>query len=637
MKKARDRFERILRSCRERIQDEVSSLISKPLELGEPQFQLLSKEDLFAELGGKQVLVRIRLEGEIAGEGCLLVGVKDAIYIGGALIMLPDGELDAMVASQEYSEELQDSFGEVANIVCGAATLTFEEQYPKNVRLVRMEQEVITPIKVDIASDQPIADGSYYLATSSVQLDGRPLDVLHLVLPALPFGLVEKTAEASVEEAEEDAAPAAATPGAAASRPASASVVETAETANAPSQSAAQGAAEPVAAPEPPAGEVEQGATPAAATPGPAKKRDPARQQRLVDSILKSSLERMCDEVGALVGGVLELEPIENQAVTKEDFLDQAGGKQIMTRMDLRGDREGECLLFVDIKTAVYLGGALIMLPESELEETARREEFGDDANDAYGEVGNIIAGALSSSFEEQYRVKVGFVKTTVEPVVPSKIDPDSDAVFVNRGYYLCLAKLVFNGRDMGRMQLLIPLSALDLDELLVVETTDATVADTVEKPAGAAATAGVRSSAARGAAQGADAPVGRLHAQSGGDDILLFTDDDAEAGRIANILEEGGRGCRILHFKDPVASVLSARTRMVFVIMREVNEQGFGMAIKVSSTGLRVPLVAAGPAWTRTLVLKAVKYGAHDILITPASADDVREKLETNLEGVVA
>ena len=70
----------------------------------------------------------------------------------------------------------------------------------------------------------------------------------------------------------------------------------------------------------------------------------------------------------------------------------------------------------------------------------------------------------------------------------------------------------------------------------------------------------------------------------------------------------------------------------MIFLVMQEVSEQGFGVAIKISSAGISVPLVAAGPAWTRTLVLKAVKYGACDILITPSSPTDVRDKTETNL-----
>jgi DNA-binding NtrC family response regulator len=97
-------------------------------------------------------------------------------------------------------------------------------------------------------------------------------------------------------------------------------------------------------------------------------------------------------------------------------------------------------------------------------------------------------------------------------------------------------------------------------------------------------------------------------------------------------MLEALGYVSRILHFKESVNSLLTSRIQLVFLVMREVSEQGFGVAIKISSSGFSVPLVAAGPAWTRTMVLKAVKYGACDILVTPSTVEDVREKLATNL-----
>ena len=178
------------------MQDEVSALIGKPFKLGEAQFHQVSKEALFADFGGKQVLAHLRLDGDIQGNGCVVVGVKDAIHIGGTLIMLPESELENVIAEQQYSEELQDSYGEVANIICGAATVTFEEQYPKSVRLIRTEQELVIPVKVEIESDKPIADVPYYVMSVPMALDGHALGNLHLVLPAVPFGLADDAPKA---------------------------------------------------------------------------------------------------------------------------------------------------------------------------------------------------------------------------------------------------------------------------------------------------------------------------------------------------------------------------------------------------------------------------------------------------------
>ncbi len=605
--KAQERFDKILIAGSSRIQDEVTALIGKPFRLGTPQTGPIDKQNLFGDLGGKQVLAHVRLDGDIQGAGCLILGVKDAIQIGGTLIMLPESELESVVADQQYSEELQDSYGEVANIICGAATVTFEEQYTKVVRLIRTEQEIILPAKVDIESEQPIADVPYYRLSVPMEIDGKALGELHLLLPAEPFGLVE----AKVKEA-----PSATTVESATKSPPHVDERDQ-ETVGILERESAGAPVEEVGVVQRPESDAASEVTPSGqATP---KKRDIGKQKKLIDGLLINSWAKMSDEVSALLGGTLKVVPLENQAITKEDFLDQAGGKQVMTRMDLRGESGGEAYLFVDLKTAVYLGGCLIMLPEGELEETVRNESFGDDARDAFGEVTNIISGVFTAIFEEQYRGKIGFVKTAIDPMVPAKIDPDTDDVFPNLGYYLALGQVQYNGRDLGRAQFLVPAQVFELEDLFLA---------TEEIAATPTQAAPVSSSSQTKAAE----PARLRESAEGGTDMLIVTDDESEAERLVQVLEGEGYLCRILHFKDPVHAVLSARTQMVFLVMQEVSEQGFGVAIKISSSGYAVPLVAAGPAWTRTMVLKAVKYGACDILITPASMGDVREKLATNL-----
>jgi ActR/RegA family two-component response regulator/chemotaxis protein CheY-P-specific phosphatase CheC len=609
--KTQERFDKILIAGATRIQEEVTALIGKSFRVGEPRTGPIDKETFFADLGGKHVLAHIQIDGDIQHAGCLLIGIKDAIRIGGTLIMLPDSELESVITEQQYSEELQDSYGEVANIICGAATVTFEEQYPKTVRLIRTEQEVVIPAKVDPQSDQPIADVPYYHLSAPISLEGQEMGNLYLLLPAEPFGLIEA-------KAKEKPAPKAADP---------------AQTRQAPQ---VDGAEEAV-------GSIERGDTDdendekvgvlarpetdhppeqdqaVVATP---RKRDVGKQRKVIDGLLKHCWAKMEDEVSALLGGTLKVQEVENLAVTKEDFLDQAGGKQVMTRMELRGDQPGEAYLFVELKSAVYLGGSLIMLPESELEETVRSESFGDDARDAYGEVTNIIAGIFTSVFEEQYRQKIGFVKVAVEPVVPAKIDPDTDEVFGNQGYYLALGQLQYNDRDLGRLQLLVPATAFELEDLLLAGEVEAEDG----QPSAAKTPDHEAHFEEKEPSRLRDATSERA------EDILIVTDDEIEAQRLAQMLEALGYVSRILHFKESVNSLLTSRIQLVFLVMREVSEQGFGVAIKISSSGFSVPLVAAGPAWTRTMVLKAVKYGACDILVTPSTVEDVREKLATNL-----
>lgn len=627
MTKKQERLDKIITACRERMQEEVSALLGKAITFAEPETTVLSKGDFFSEPAGKSVLAHVQLEGDVEGQGCLIVPVRDAIRIGGTLIMLPDSELESVISEEEYTEELEDSYGEIANIICGSLTTTFEEQYPKRFRLVRTEQEVILPVKVDIESDKPVPDGMYYLMTTAMALEDSEMGKMQLLLPARSFGLVEEPREASEPEAEQAAI--------------NSTKVDT--------QAGTSGNEQPEVIERSAAAAVEQPQSidrsktedqAEAPSPTAVKKKtvDVEKQKKRIDQLLANCLDKVGEEVGALLGGTLKILPEENAALDKEELLEQAGGKQVMARLDVRGEGEGESYLFVSLKDAIFLGGTLIMLPDAELEEVIRNEEFGEDAEDAYGEIANIIAGVYTSVFEEQYRKTLGFVKTGLETVIPIKIDPDSDDVFPQGIYYLNGGTIHYDDQELGRLQMAFPAALLELEALAA--------SDIEEEPGIEESTAATRdspeaqsSSAAQPLHQAATSQGGGGPANSrteavggGGADILLFTDDDAEATAIVNILADQGYASRLLHYRDAVTDHLTAAVSLVFLVMQEVNEQGFGMAIKLSSSGMQVPLVMAGPAWTRTTVLKAVKYGAADILITPVSVEDVVEKLKNNL-----
>jgi len=199
MKKVQQQFDKILESVAKRIQDEVSGLIGATFILSAPQKQFISKEDAFEELSGKQVLAKIDITGDVQGIGCLLLELKDAIRLGGTLIMMPDDSLEQMVVAGDYNEDAEDSYGEIANIITGAYTKVFEEMYPESCRLVRKTQEVIVPVKVDVGSDEPVPDQLYYQVTSAMNLNNRQMGNLVMLLPAASFGLEkdEPTVEAA--------------------------------------------------------------------------------------------------------------------------------------------------------------------------------------------------------------------------------------------------------------------------------------------------------------------------------------------------------------------------------------------------------------------------------------------------------
>jgi len=340
---------------------------------------------------------------------------------------------------------------------------------------------------------------------------------------------------------------------------------------------------------------------------------DLEKHQKRVDRLLKDCQEKLEEEVGALLGCETKFQNLENRRISKETFFyEELTGKQVVASMDVVGELENTSYLFVGLKDAIYIGGTLIMLPQSELDSVVNEEAFGDDTQDAYGEIANIIAGVYSAVFEEQYIKKIRFVKTGLEQIVPMKVKIEADVPVPDQQYYMSCMSIMIGGKKLGKVRMIFPVKMLQLEQVPLKEKAAPVEVET-KKP-----------------------PVAVAGKEAGLYDILIISDDDSEANKLAGVLGERGYNARSLSYKDNVQNYISNELVAVYLVMREVNEQAFGVAIKVSSS-CSVPLIAAGPAWTKSKVFKAVKYGVRDILLTPASREDIEENVAKNLVKLAA
>ena len=576
------RINKILDAVESRMQQEVGSLLGAEFVLVAGQRQLISKEDAFDSLSGKQICAQMDISGEISGKACLLIGIKDAIRLGGTLIMLPTAELKEVVGREEYSDEIEDSYGEIANIIAGSFTKDFEELYAESCRFVRKEQQVLVPAKIDIAADTPISDGMYYQVESSMALDGQQMGKLVMLLPAATFEL---------QQDDKPAEPAVQTPMAAAPEPH-------------PLAEAVISKKMPV---EPPF--------------------DAKKQQKKVDKVLAFCRDRMASEVGALLGTEITLSNLENFLVSKEQFFfDEVTGKQVIANMDVVGEVTGKSYLSIGLRDAIRIGGTLIMLPSAELDAVAAAEDFSEDTQDAFSEIANIIAGVYTTGFEELHSQPIRFVKKGLQQVAPMKVDIAAAAPFVEQDYYLSRMDLTMGSHGLGKIHLLFPAELLQLGGLRAADNAPPEDAALVADAGTAADLRGKGNEAGSKAVREVSGPL----------DILVVGDDEMEAQKIAEVLRQSGYNIKVLSFKDNLHGYLPGKLKAIYPVMREVNEQAFGIAIKVSSA-CSVPLIAAGPEWTRMKVIKAVKYGVRDILLTPAAEGDIRDNISSNLLELAA
>ncbi|MDJ0623906.1 MAG: hypothetical protein QNJ17_13135 [Desulfocapsaceae bacterium] len=606
------KVDKVLKMVRERVMEEVGSLLGVGFHLSESVNQVISKAEYFAELNGKKVVAKLDVTGEIEGLGAIMLSVKDAIRLGGTLIMLPAAELDQVVKNENYSEEIEDSYGEIANIIAGSYTKAFEDSFPKDCRFVRKEQDVVVPLKVDSSSTEPIPEQYYYWVRSSMKLDDQEMGEIDVLMPAEAFGIeipdvvADDSGDSVTPQDEEE----------------STTVVDTSEEVeNVLDESEKSDLDDDV--PSIPQSEKQEEAPQQVVL----NSKEIEKKKKLIDKLLNSSAELLAEETGSLLGVDVKLKDTINKFVTKESFFqEETSGKQVVANMDIAGEAEGESFLFVSLKDAIRIGSILIMLPPSEMETAVNEEEFTEDCKDAYSEIANIISGSYTTIFQDQYSESLRFIKKDTEVISPLKIDCDGDEIIPNQSYYLSMSSLEIGDKSCGNICLLLP---ADLFGLAQITDEDQSTVEQI--------TSDDRANERTHKAESIHAQeVLSVNQVNDAAEILLIENNSAEADKIEAELRNNSIHARRISFNDSINEHLSNRLKLVIIVMQEVDEQAYGIAIKLRAMK-PVPIVAAGSEWTRSRVIKAVKYGVTDILLTPSSSEEIREKVNGNMMQLAA
>ncbi len=357
--------------------------------------------------------------------------------------------------------------------------------------------------------------------------------------------------------------------------------------------------------------------------------------------------EKIEEEVGLLVDAELGISLLETNIVSKRDFFEKIEKKTVLTRLSASGDQSGECFLFSELKDSILLAGILVMLPANEIEERMSKDAFGEEENDAFGEIANIIAGSLSTTFEEDYKGDLHFVKTTLEPLNKNKLDLASDEPFPEQSLFLASFSLQKDGKDLKPFYIILPTALLGLEETVDLaaeeEKTSETQANEQKSPAKAQddnetgeqdpETKKKVDPVLSGEESASENPKEKTDFNPEDEAILILSDSPEDSQIFVESLEPQACQCICKNFHEDIQEVFQTKLiKGVFLIMREVNDQGFATVIKIKSAASpQIPVIAAGPKWTRSKVLQAVKYGSCDVLMTPASVEEIQEKAQNH------
>lgn len=604
----------------QKLAGEISALLGQVLSCSDIELRIFSKQKLFSNPAReKSILTRMTISGDREGNCYLMNRISSAAILGGTLIMLPLDMIEENTKAGKLEGELGDAFGEVANIIAGVMTQAFVDKYPKNLRFIKKTIEELIPTKIVVDSDDPFPPGDYYIASCAMAMEETDLGTFEFIVPAALFDLAESAPAAAQETTTE--------------------VI-------------AQNQSSPPVKEPPPLQEQQQEPAPAVPKPGvPNTPGEPTLKKpkfidakKLVDVVFKTTVGQIAEEVGALLGQTLKCNDIQLLMTSKAEFFsNHCLEKSILTDLNVTGDKTGLGYLLTQVPDAIALGGTLIMLPDDQITEQMQAALFEGEVADAFGEIANILAGSLTQTFLDRYPKPLRFVKTDTRTIVPTKIDIASDQPFEENSYYLASFAISMEGYELHRFLLIFPAELFDLDASPTETGQDSVAMASTATPA--VATGDERGSTARGASEwgsgpeaattpteqqqqgGAPAPAS---APAGTPIVLVLSDQQSAAVPFVEILSSAAYDCRVLSFQDEIRELFQQHQILgIFLVMAQVGEKGFAAAIKLQAAGRPLPpLIFAGEQWTRSAVLRAVKYGARDILVTPASGGEIQDKV---------
>ncbi len=593
-----DPFHNIFPLILEQVAREVGDLIGEAIELRDENIAQGNFQDIFSPPRKKSVLTGFNLKDSPEDSAYLLVTLDMAIDFGSRLIMLPENEISTHKKQEKLDGELLDAFSEILNIISGVLNSTCQKYISeKKLHFIKGNLEFLPP-GTDFF---PLPQGKISLLSGVFRSNEKETGSFYFIFP---HSILEtKESETKLRNLKENET--------ITDSPKQLPIkTDKTKTRDKFENSASEHIDSDQSRVSDHLSVVEN-----------------ATDQKVIEKFLFESLFSAQDELGALLGASLEFIEQETRYLIKKDLLAKIKGKQVLTKFRISGDKEGEGYILFPLKDAIFFGAILVMMPPDSITEAIKNGNFDGEVADAFGEITNILVGSWSNQFKTNFPLKLYLKKEAVETLVPAQVDLTSTVPFEAEAYYLLSTQIRMEDRVYGPLEILFSSEALGLPNL--IEPKESTRENRItkqepDKPKSQQSSSGQKSN-----------PVFNTDGHKDQISIISVISHDKSQFKILqeSLTQENVEVMLLSPESDLKQQLTNKNPCCVFLFVKKVNDLGFAQTIKArTALKKKCPLIVAGPEWTRTKVLKALKYGATDILITPAQKESIIKKIPKTL-----
>jgi len=329
--------------------------------------------------------------------------------------------------------------------------------------------------------------------------------------------------------------------------------------------------------------------------------------------ILETALKAAGGECAMLLGQELSIILSESSSTEKNAYCAKLDDSYFIMGVNSAEPYEGRLYLVFNLRDAIVLSSILLGIPPARIKEKKLLGIIEKDDIDAFAEVGNMINGSLNSAFLAALPSKPTLKLLPPNKYIPKTNELNSEEPFPDGDYLMFRSKLELPGMEMECLDVLVPTALANLfDPQVAVEvaTEDNNVdTESLDKEG-----------------SGADA-----ESLSGVKSIVVLEDDVNLRQQMVELLAFTGFQIAEGTLNADLKELFAGRNvKMAIIGSQNADERELAVCIKVKAMrqDSPPPIIMIAEFWTRTAALKALKYGASDIIIKPFTADEVVAKV---------
>lgn len=335
--------------------------------------------------------------------------------------------------------------------------------------------------------------------------------------------------------------------------------------------------------------------------------------------MLETALKQAGEESGMLLGKELSVVLSDSLATTKTSYFGGLDDACFVLGVDSGEAYAGQLYLVFSLRDAIVMSSILLGIPPARIQEKKRLSIIEPDDIDAFSEIANMVNGSLNTIFQSKLPNKVRLKLLPPKKYIPEIDQLNEEDPLPDGDYLMFRSKLDMADQEMNHLDVLIPIALGNrFDPQPDTQTESGNMEATTPEPEGAA---GPEDSAAEPA----------VTADLGVDSIVVLEDNEIERQYLVDLVAFTEFQVVEGSLNADIKELFSGRNvKLVLIGSQDADDRELAVCIKVNAIrqDFPPPIIMSAECWTRTAVLKALKYGARDIIIKPFSSDDVVTKV---------